>query len=104
MTENEVIKTLFEKPYIVSAKDYEEAKNIAIQALKEIQKYRAINAEIRVNAISEFAERLKNSPESNTWCCHDSVMEFCNGDHCEECMEIFKKKIDEIAEEMRGAE
>ena len=31
-------------------------------------------------------------------------MEYCNGDHCEDCMENFKKKIDKIAEEMRGAE
>lgn len=54
----------------------------------------------RERAIREFAERIKSSHDAYSWCCADGSMEYCNGDHCESCMDDFKEKIDKIAEQM----
>lgn len=112
-------------------RDFDVACRMIVNALEEIQQYRAIGTveefkvlkeskckywnaehedctlsyeEIRAKVIDEFAERLKNSQNAYMWCCTDSPMEFCGGNNCESCMEVFKKQIDEIAEEMGGVE
>lgn len=60
------------------------------------------DAEVRAKTIDEFAERLKTSQDAYSWCCVDGSMEYCNGDHCEDCMEDFKEKIDKIADQLKG--
>lgn len=73
--------------------------------LEEIQQYRAIGTveeiqqKAKEDAIREFAERIKSSQDAYSWCCADGSMEYCNGDHCESCMDDFKEKIDKIAEQ-----
>ena len=58
------------------------------------------DALVKRDAIREFAERLKSSQDAYSWCCADGSMEYCNGDHCESCMDNFKEKIDKIAEQI----
>lgn len=77
---------------------------ITAKAVAKIRELSKENKEIRNKAIDEFAETVKKSQNAHLWCCRDSALEFCSGDDCKSCMDKFKKQIDEIAEEMRGAE
>lgn len=119
MTENEIIEMLeIEKSYMDShaGRSQSEALAYAIEAVKEIQQYRAIGTieEIKsffnenrkagykhgysdgyAKGIDEFTERLKDliakdvedAENSNDLCC-----------------EIFQSEIDEIAEQLKAGE
>lgn len=52
-------------------------------------------------AIDDFAETIKTSQEAHFWYCGDHILEFCDGDNCEECSCKFTKQIDEIAEQLK---
>ena len=71
---------------------------ISSKKYQEIMEVLAVHdQEIMQKAKNELANAIKNDQRAYMWCCHDNAMEFCSGDHCEQCMEDFKKQIDKIA-------
>ena len=69
-----------------------------------IKKLDGHDRELRNKAIDEFANALKKSEHMYKWSCTDTPMEFCMGEHCDNCEKIFAQEIDEIAEQMREKE
>lgn len=91
MTESEAWKCVFEKPYVVSCDDYEEAKQIIKTALEDVQQYREIGT---VEECREAVEKQKiiKKPVKDEYCgfvsyecpiCHHDVTNVQR--YCDKC-------------------
>jgi hypothetical protein len=84
------IKAKLEPSYFTECIDY-------LKSLPRVEEQ-----EIRNKAIDEFRNALHNSPNMHIWACRDMALEFCDGDHCDECENKFMEELYQIAEQMKG--